>query len=132
MAIDLYSSCPCGSGKKFKWCCQPIHEQIDKAFQQDEDGQREAALRMMRELTEQHSSNPEAWGRLAELLFRQDKVEEAESTLEKAFELNRDYAFGHLLKGHFRLFEGEVPGALMLFRRATELYEQYHLDGLRN
>ena len=33
MALDPYASCPCGSGKKFKWCCQPIHVQIDRAFQ---------------------------------------------------------------------------------------------------
>ena len=38
MAFDPYDPCPCGSGKKFKWCCQPVYVQIDKAFQQDADG----------------------------------------------------------------------------------------------
>src|SRR5438445_472360 len=35
MALDLYSPCPCGSGKKFKWRCQPIHQQISKELSQD-------------------------------------------------------------------------------------------------
>ena len=28
MATDPYAICPCGSGKKFKWCCLEIHDQI--------------------------------------------------------------------------------------------------------
>lgn len=123
MAIDLYSSCPCGSGKKFKWCCQPIHERISKAFEQDEQGQHETAVRLMEEVTRDHADNPEAWGRLSELLFRLDRAEEAETKLERAFQLNPNYAFGHVLKANFRLYEGEMPGALTLFRRATELYD---------
>ena len=50
MALDLYTPCPCGSGKKFKWCCQPIHVDIDRAFRQDQEGQHEAALRTMDEV----------------------------------------------------------------------------------
>src|SRR5438876_6073637 len=50
MPFDLYAPCPCGSGKKFKWCCQPIHVEIDRAFQQDAQGQHEAALRIMDEV----------------------------------------------------------------------------------
>ena len=39
MQNDPYSPCPCGSGKKFKWCCQPIDEQIAKVYAMDEAGQ---------------------------------------------------------------------------------------------
>ena len=41
MALDPYAPCPCGSGKKFKWCCQPVHFQIDRAFEMDREGQHE-------------------------------------------------------------------------------------------
>ena len=77
--IDTYASCPCGSGKKFKWCCQPIHVQIDKAFQQDQEGQHDAALRMMDDVVKEHPGNPEAWGRKALLLYNNERVDEAES-----------------------------------------------------
>src|SRR5215831_13961151 len=78
MALDSYSSCPCGSGKKFKWCCQPIHVDIDRAYRQDAEGQHEAALKIMDQLVAAHPANPEAWGRRAHLLYQNGQVEEAE------------------------------------------------------
>jgi tetratricopeptide (TPR) repeat protein len=122
MAIDPYSSCPCGSGKKFKWCCQDIHAEIDKAFQQHNDGQHEAALQTMQSVVAQHPDNAEAWGRQAQLLSLNGRLEEAEQALEKAFARNPNYAFGHMLRGMFRQQEGELVGALMLFRKAAEAY----------
>jgi tetratricopeptide (TPR) repeat protein len=123
MAFDPYGPCPCGSGKKFKWCCQPIHVDIDKAYRQDEEGQHEAALRLMEQVVSQHPDNPEAWGRQAQLLYQNDQVEAAEKALDKALELNPKYPFGHFLRGIFRQYEGEIPGALVEFRKAAELYD---------
>ena len=76
MALDAYSPCPCGSGKKFKWCCQPIHIQMDKAFRQEADGQHEMALRLMDEIMAEHPSNPEVCGRKAELLYQNGRFDE--------------------------------------------------------
>ena len=123
MALDLYSPCPCGSGKKFKWCCQPIHQQISKAFEQDANGQHEAALKTMDDVAAEHPGNPEVWGRKAQLLYQMDKADDAEAALQKAFAINPNYPFGHLLRGLFRQHEGEIPGALLLFRRAADLYD---------
>src|ERR1051326_5822071 len=122
MAIDQYAACPCGSGKKFKWCCAPIHGEIDRAFQQHEAGQHENALRTMEAVVQAHPTNPEAWGRKAQLLHLNGKAAEAEQTLEEAFKLNKNYAFGYLLQGLFRQAEGEPVGAAILFRKASELY----------
>ena len=122
MALDLYAPCPCGSGKKFKWCCQPIHVQITRAFQQDAEGQHDVALRTMDEIAAEHGGNPEVWGRKAQLLYQMDKVDEAENALQKAFDLNPNYPFGHLLRGNFRHAEGELAGALLQFRKAASLY----------
>jgi hypothetical protein len=121
--FDPYSSCPCGSGKKFKWCCQAIHTSLAKVFALDEEGQHEAALRLMDEVVAANAANPEVWGRKALLQFQNDKPEEAEKTLDKAFELQANYAFGYLLKARFRLVEGEVAGGLMLLRKAADLYD---------
>jgi tetratricopeptide (TPR) repeat protein len=123
MALDPYAPCPCGSGKKFKWCCQPIHVHIDRAFAQEAEGQHDAALRIMDEVLAEHADNPEAWGRKAQLLYQNGRVDEAEQTLDKAFALNPNYPFGFLLRGVFRQNEGEIPGALLLFRQAAEHYD---------
>jgi tetratricopeptide (TPR) repeat protein len=123
MPLDAYSPCPCGSGKKFKWCCQPIHVSIDRAFQKDAEGQHEAALQLLDEVVAEHSGNPEAYGRKAQLLYQNNRVDEAEETIQKALALNPNYPFGYLLRGVFRQGEGELPGALLLFRKAAELYD---------
>ena len=58
MLNDPYSPCPCGSGKKFKWCCQPIHAQIAKVYAMDEEGQHEASVRAMDAIVAEHSIHP--------------------------------------------------------------------------
>lgn len=121
--IDLYAPCPCGSGKKFKWCCQPIHDKVTRVFELDEEGQQEAALKLMDELVAAHPDNAEVWGRKAQLHLHSDQPDQAEQAIEKALALNPKYAFGYFLRGRLRFEEGELPGALMLYRKAVELYD---------
>jgi tetratricopeptide (TPR) repeat protein len=123
MALAPYDPCPCGSGKKFKWCCQDIHQEIQQAYEQDLNGQHEVALRTIDAVAAAHPANPEVWGRKAELLYRNEKYDEAEAALQKAFDVNPKYAFGHLLQGSFRQAEGELRGALLLYRKAADLYD---------
>lgn len=122
MPLDPYSPCPCGSGKKFRFCCQDIFQDIDRAFALDQDGQHETALRAMEEVVRKHPSNPEALGRQAALLYANGRVEDAESALQKAFALNADYPFGYLLRGQMRENEGEIAGAVVLYRKAADRY----------
>src|SRR5207302_859073 len=86
MATDPYASCPCGSGKKFKWCCQPIYAGINQALEQAAHGQHETALRIIDSLARDHADNPEVWGQKARLLYAHDKTEEADEALQKAFD----------------------------------------------
>ncbi len=123
MTQDPYGPCPCGSGKKFKWCCEPIYAGISRAFDQEENGQHDAALRIMDEVVAQHGGNPEVWGKKAELLYSHGKIEEAEAALEKAFAINPNYPFGLWLRAMVRYQEGEVAGALLLARKAADAYD---------
>jgi tetratricopeptide (TPR) repeat protein len=123
MTTDPYAQCPCGSGKKFKWCCQPIYAGINRALEQDANGQHEAALKTIDDVTREHAGNPEAWGQKAKLLYANGKVEEAEEALQRAFALNANYPYGLLLRALFRFHEGEFGGALLLARRAAEAYD---------
>ncbi|NBW59895.1 MAG: hypothetical protein EBR41_04935, partial [Crocinitomicaceae bacterium] len=50
MAVDLYSACPCGSGKKFKWCCSSVWGPIEKAYESFSKGQVESAIAQMKTL----------------------------------------------------------------------------------
>lgn len=122
MALNPYDSCPCGSGKKFKWCCAPYFDQIELALTQQQENQHDASVRTMETLTRTHADKPQVWGYYAHILFAEGKVDEAESAIEKAFAIQSDFAMGHLLRGLFRQSEGEMIGALLLFRKAAETY----------
>src|ERR1700722_7446734 len=98
MALDSYAPCPCGSGKKFKWCCEPIYADINRAFEQEEQGQHETALRILDEVVAKNPGNPEAWGQKATPLYARQQLEEADTTLQKAFELNANYPYGLFLR----------------------------------
>lgn len=122
MPPNPYDNCPCGSGKKFKWCCSAYWEKIERGLDLYQQGQLENALRVMEALVKEHPQHPQTWGYFAHILFREGKMEEAEQKLQKAFELNPNFAMGHLLRGLFRQSEGEVLGALLLYRKAAEAY----------
>ena len=71
---DLYAPCQCGSGKKFKWCCEPIYHEIKKAFEQAGEGQHETALKVMADLVAKHPQNPEAWGQARQPAGRREQA----------------------------------------------------------
>jgi tetratricopeptide (TPR) repeat protein len=50
MAMDVYAPCPCGSGKKLKFCCLNIAEDMDRISRLMEDGQHQQALRLLDQL----------------------------------------------------------------------------------
>jgi thioredoxin-like negative regulator of GroEL len=123
MAISPYASCPCGSGKQFKWCCQPYYSYVEKALHQHERGQHAAAEQTVGQLVEKHQQVPQAYGYQAQVLFLHDKSAEADAALQKAFDLDPNFAFGFWLRGLMRLDEGEAVGALILFRKTAEVLD---------
>lgn len=141
MPLDPYVSCPCGSGKKFKWCCAPFYSQVEKAFGQERVNQHEAATQTIRELTKTHGDQPAVWGYFAQFLYnsagqvqsdeeRSKLAEQAEEALTQALKLNPNFGMAHFLRGMFRLNEGEMLGALILFRKAAEAYDPEATDQL--
>jgi len=48
-SVEPYSSCPCGSGQKYKWCCQKVEAYSDRAQRLLDSGQYEAALKPLEE-----------------------------------------------------------------------------------
>jgi len=123
MAIPPYAGCPCGSGKQFKWCCQPYYGYVEKALHQLEQKQPAAAEQTVAQLVEKFPKVPQAWGYQAQVLFLNNKREESDAALQKAFDLDPNFAYGYWLRGLMRLDEGEAVGALMLFRKTAELLD---------
>jgi len=130
MAPNPYDNCPCGSGKKFKWCCSAYWDKIEQGLAMYEQGQLENALRMMEMLIKENPKQPQCFGYYAHILFREGQIDKAEEVLAKAFELQPDFPMGYLLRGLFRQSEGEVIGALLLYRKAADAYPAEATDQL--
>ncbi len=47
--VDPYSLCPCGSGQKYKWCCQRVEPYIERAQRLLDNHQHEQALKPLEE-----------------------------------------------------------------------------------
>jgi tetratricopeptide (TPR) repeat protein len=130
MSLDPYVSCPCGSGKKFKWCCAPYYPEVEKAFELEHQRQHEAALATMKELTRKHADKPPVWGYYAQFLYNAGQREQAEEAVSEALKLNPNFGMGHFLRAQFRENEGELIGALLLYRKAAEGYDPEAHDSL--
>ncbi len=50
MAMDVYAPCPCGSGKKLKFCCQNIAEDMDRISRLIENHQSRQAVQQLEAL----------------------------------------------------------------------------------
>lgn len=134
MALDAYAPCPCGSGKKFRWCCSPYFPTVEKAFEQEEQGLHEAAAQTIKGLLDAHAKNPSVWLYYAQFLYKaagaepnpeaqNQKVERAEEALAEALKLDPHFGMAYLVRGQFRENEGEVLGALLLYRKAAEAFD---------
>ena len=119
---SAYDNCPCGSGKKFKWCCAAYWDKIEQGLDLYQQGQVESALRVLDAACKEMPKQPQVWGYYAHVLFREGRMDDAEGAVAKAFEADPNFAMGHLLRGLFRQSEGEIIGALLLYRKAADAY----------
>ena len=131
MAPNPYDSCPCGSGKKFKWCCAPYFDQIEKAFDLDQQGQHEAAVRDDGGGRQRPPRQPAGLGLLRPPPVRSKATSRRPRRCwPRRSRLDPNFADGPPPPGIFRQNEGEVIGALMLFRKAAEAYDPEAHDQL--
>ncbi len=130
MSLDPYISCPCGSGKKFKWCCAPYYPEVEKALALEQQAQHEAALAAMKDLTAKHGDKPAVWGYYAQFLYNAGMPEQAEEAVSQALKVNPNFGMAHFLRAQFRENEGELIGSLLLFRRAADAYDPEAHDAL--
>jgi tetratricopeptide (TPR) repeat protein len=88
MAIDVYDLCPCGSGKKLKFCCAAIIDEMAKINRLQANDQPRQALAAIEKIEKANADNPWVGTVHAEILLSLGQIDEAQSRLEQ------------LLKGH--------------------------------
>lgn len=97
MPLAAYDPCPCGSGKKLKFCCQSIADEMDRAMRLMEGNQPRVALQQLESLSRKHPSNPWIGTSQALILIELNEPLAARDVLKKMLVDHPDHEFGIVL-----------------------------------
>ena len=82
MALDPYNPCPCGSGKKLKFCCSAdIIPELEKVLQSLQGEQRLGALEMVERLLEKYPGRPSLLATRVMIHMQMGQMEKAEQAV---------------------------------------------------
>jgi Flp pilus assembly protein TadD len=93
MAIDVYELCPCGSGKKLKFCCAGIIDEMTKINRLQANDQPRQALAAIEKLEKSNPENPWVGTVHGEILLSLGQIEEAQSRLEQLLKAHPDHPY---------------------------------------
>jgi tetratricopeptide (TPR) repeat protein len=122
MTLNAYDPCPCGSGKKVKWCSPKVLEEVDRALHLVRGGQVENGIHQIDRLCVAH---PEP--RCLNMYLQVQRVAcqaAAEEDVDVLAELDRiaveadEYALPHVLKAEFLSQAGEWEEVVASGRKA--------------
>ncbi len=132
-AVESYSPCPCGSGQKFKWCCQKVEAFADKAQRLYDSGQVDAAIKALDEGLRKEPGNPWLLTRKAVMQIRDNQAEAAKTTLRQVLVKSPKH-FGALVLLTRCVLETEGPingaGMFQQVLGAVDDHERPSLAGL--
>src|SRR4051812_16812215 len=90
MAADIFAPCPCGSGKKFKFCCHAISDEMDRIIRLMEGNQPRVALQQLEQLAKKHPKNAWVGTTRAMLMLDLDEAPGARDVLKPLLEEHPD------------------------------------------
>ncbi len=111
MATDLYQLCPCGSGKKIKFCCRDIISDLERIHRMIEGEQRLAALEKIDKLLEKHPQRPALLCEKARVQMQLSQWDEARGTVEALLEKDPQSMTGLALRSVLRVQDGDLRQA---------------------
>jgi len=105
MPLDLYDPCPCGSGRKLKFCCRDLSDDMERVLKFQENNQPRMALNALDELGRKHPEN--TWVRTTRggLLFDAGDLEGAHRELALVIASDPEHGFALALVAMIQLSE---------------------------
>src|ERR1700744_6232423 len=97
MPLNAYDPCPCGSGKKLKFCCQPIADEMDRALRLMDGNQPRVALQQLEVLARKNPTNTWVGTTRALILIELGEAAPARDILRALLEHNPDHEFSIVL-----------------------------------
>jgi tetratricopeptide (TPR) repeat protein len=124
--IDVYQPCPCGSGKKLKFCCQAIVADMVKVSDLQQSHQHQAALKLL-EIIEKKPQPRDVWPRAwvkttkAFLLFSLGEIEEPRRLVGEVLEELPEHPLAVAVKAVLAVSADGYPAAMRAVYRAYEI-----------
>ena len=97
MPLSPYDPCPCGSGKKLKFCCQSISDEMDRALRLMEGNQPRVALQQLEVLARKNPQNTWIGTTRALILIELGEASTARDILRSVLEHHPDHEFSIVL-----------------------------------
>lgn len=97
MAMDVYAPCPCGSGKKLKFCCQNIAEDMDRISRLIENNQSRQALQQLEALDRKSPGHAWVITTQAVVLLETGETLEARNRLRQFIDKHPEHEFAAVL-----------------------------------
>lgn len=121
MSLDAYAICPCGSGKKLKFCCckDLVHE-LEKVTRAMAGDQRAAALDQIQKLVADKGPRPALLALQAESLMALENLDEAEKANARLIEAMPHSPVGQAIQAVLDAVKGNVESAVERLQEALE------------
>jgi tetratricopeptide (TPR) repeat protein len=115
--MDPYAPCPCGSGKKVKFCCHKLVPEMEK-IERLQDNQPELALQHLDRLEEKFADNPWIVTTRAGTLMHIGNFKDAKLALLKFLKAHPDHPRANALYGFASLQVDGFPASKKAVHRA--------------
>jgi tetratricopeptide (TPR) repeat protein len=118
MSVDSYAPCPCGSGKKVKFCCQAILPDMEKVERLLENNQPRMAIAALEKVLPTHAGN--AWVATAQgwALIADHRPADAKAALAQFLRKNPDHPSANALHALAAFQADGFPTAKKAIHRA--------------
>jgi tetratricopeptide (TPR) repeat protein len=124
MAVDPYAICPCGSGKKLKFCCSDLVGEIEKIHRMIEGEQPRAALRHVEQTLATHPNRASLLDLKTSLELSLGDLDAARETVTKLVATNQDSPTAHACHALVLAEEHKSREAIEALQKALAMVER--------
>ena len=125
MSHDPYSLCPCGSGKKLKFCCAEILPELVKIHRLEEN-QPEAAEKLLRELLQKFPAREVLVGEMCGFLRQQGRGPEAREYVAEFLKRHPDHPRGLVWMARLCLSYDGYEASRRLIHRTFQISSRHY------
>lgn len=124
MPVDPYALCPCGSGKKLKFCCSDLVGEIEKIHRMIEGEQPRAALRHVEQTLATYPGRASLLDLKASLELALEEADAARKTVGEFVKLHPDSPTANACEALLLAESGDARGAVRSLQKALSFVER--------